>query len=71
MNESRHRIKIIMQGFSCAIVIIGLSLLCFATFKDFAEPTEKFKVVDKYRNCDVIRYTDPSNQWHYLLHCGL
>ena len=60
-----------MQGVTCAIVIAGLLLLGFATFKDSIEPVEKFKVVDKYKNCSVVRYTDPTNRWHYLLHCGL
>jgi hypothetical protein len=37
-------------------------------FKD-AEPVTKFKVVDQYEGCQVIRYTDPSNRWNYLLKC--
>jgi len=60
-----------MQAIACAIVITGLLLLGFATFKDSSDPAEKFKVVDKYKNCSVVRYTDPTNRWHYLLHCGL
>lgn len=35
-----------------------------------ANPPEKFVVVDKYKNCDVVRYTDRSNNWHYLLDCS-
>ena len=34
-----------------------------------SEPEEKFTVVDKYSGCEVIRYTDPSNRWHYFLDC--
>ena len=34
-----------------------------------SEPEEKFKVVDKYEECSVVRYTDPSNNWHYFLDC--
>lgn len=66
-----NTIRIIMQGVTCAIVIAGLLLLAFATFKRPAESVEKFKVIDKYKNCTVVRYTDPTNRWHYLLHCGL
>lgn len=60
-----------MQGVACAIVIAGLLLLGFATFKDTVEPTEKFKVVDKYKGCDVIQYS-PTNLAHYqyFLHCS-
>ena len=66
-----NTIRLIMQGVTCAIVIAGLLLLAFATFKRPTELVEKFKVVDKYKNCTVVRYTDPTNRWHYLLHCGL
>ena len=68
MTMIDHRTKLIMQGVACAIVIAGLLLLGFATFKD-AEPVTKFKVVDQYEGCQVIRYTDPSNRWNYLLKC--
>jgi len=34
------------------------------------EVKTKFEVVDKYNGCDVVRYTDHSNNWHYFLDCG-
>lgn len=34
------------------------------------QPTEKFKVVDQYKGCDVVRYTEPRNlDYHYFLDC--
>ena len=33
------------------------------------EPTQKFKVVDQYGPCEVVRYTDDTNRWHYFLDC--
>jgi hypothetical protein len=33
------------------------------------DTSEKFVVVDKYKKCDVVRYTDRSNVWHYMLDC--
>ena len=33
------------------------------------EAATKFEVVDKYDGCDVVRYTDRSNNWHYFLKC--
>ena len=68
MNEKNRRLRMIMSAFSCMIVITGLLLLAYATFKD-AGPVTKFKVVDQYEGCQVIRYTDPSNRWNYLLKC--
>jgi hypothetical protein len=60
--------EIIIKAITCAITIAALLLLGFATFKD-VEPAEKFKVVDQYQGCEVIRYTDPTNYWNYLLKC--
>ena len=68
MSEKNRRLRMIMSTFSCMIVITGLLLIGFATFKD-VEPIEKFKVVDQYQGCEVIRYTDPTNRWNYLLKC--
>ena len=63
-----HRTEMILKAITCAIFIAVLLLLGFATFKD-VEPVTKFKVVDQYEGCQVIRYTDPSNRWNYLLKC--
>jgi hypothetical protein len=53
--------------------VIGLFALIVLTIAIFA-PTEKdskerFKVVDSYHGCDIIRYTDDTNRWHYLMDC--
>lgn len=46
-----------------AIIIWGITLV------NHSEPTKKFQVIDQYKNCDVVRYTTPSNTWQYFLHC--
>ena len=66
-----HRTDMIIRAVATSIAILGFLLLTYAIVESNSEPVEKFKVVDKYKNCNVVRYTDPSNQWHYLLHCGL
>jgi hypothetical protein len=30
----------------------------------------KFEVMDKYKSCKVIRWTDPSSRWNYFLDCN-
>jgi len=66
--------KYFIQG-CCATILgfalVGLLALIFLTPDEPNKPVERFKVVDKYKNCTVVRYTDPTNRWHYLLHCGL
>jgi hypothetical protein len=36
------------------------------------KPRDKsnFEIIDTYKNCNVIRYTDPSSNWHYFLRCS-
>jgi hypothetical protein len=59
----------IIRAVVTSIAILGFLLLTYAIVESNSEPVEKFKVVDRYKNCEVVRYTDRSNQWHYLLHC--
>jgi hypothetical protein len=61
----------IIRAVVTSVAILGFMILTYAIIESNGEPIEKFKVVDRYKNCDVVRYTDPSNQWNYLLHCGL
>jgi hypothetical protein len=60
-------------------VIIGASTVILAFYMLKPEPQQpvasksNFEVVDTYsyenRNCSVIRYTNPSTTWVYLLDC--
>jgi hypothetical protein len=44
-------------------------LLVLVTSAD-PTPEKKFTVVDKYEGgCDVVRYTDETQRWHYFLDC--
>lgn len=60
-------------GMFYSVVICGLLILAFAIVFPSKEPgnktEEKFKVVDQYEGCNVIRYTDDTNRWHYFLKC--
>jgi hypothetical protein len=47
---------------------IGLLILVNGGGGENKEAT-KFEVVDHYKNCDVVRYTDPTQRWEYFLHC--
>lgn len=56
-------------AFSTAVIGIFLLLIVFLGSKE-EEPLSKFEVVDRYRGCDVIRYTDSTSRWNYLLDCN-
>jgi hypothetical protein len=54
----------VIGGF-CLIALIGI---IFAPGQE--QPIElKFKVVDSYHGCDIVRYTDRTNLWHYFMDC--
>ena len=60
------------KGASCAIAMMGVFTLIIATIgTPETDTSEKFVVVDKYKECDVVRYTDRSNTWHYMLDCPI
>lgn len=53
---------------------LGLGVVAFFIFMAvLLSPTEKsskFEIVDKYNECNVVRYTDVTNRWHYFLDCS-
>lgn len=63
-----YRTKAILQGVSGGIIVGIAFLILFITNLELT-PEQKFEIVDTYENCKVIRYTDPSHNWHYFLRC--
>lgn len=57
------------RGVAIAIGVAGVFVMLVAVTPK-PEPIEKFKVVDTYHGCDLVRYTDRSNSWHYFLKCN-
>ncbi len=54
------------------ICIFAIFAMLYGIFKPTTKEVveSKFEVVDKYQNCSVIRWTDPSNRWQYFLKCN-
>jgi len=46
-----------------------LTLFFYLLLNTTQQESPKFQVVDKYENCDVIRYTDTTQRWNYFLKC--
>lgn len=65
-----YRTEMIVKAIAWSVGVICFLLLTYAILENNSEPVEKFKVVDHYEGCNVVRYTDRSNQWHYLLKCN-
>jgi len=71
MQTDREAFNEFVRGVSFTLIVIG-TLMLFAAIvgSPEEEPQQKFKVVDKYKECDIVRYTDPSNRWNYFLDCN-
>jgi hypothetical protein len=53
------------------LAVLGLIVSMFNPVQEQpASNQDLFQVVDSYRGCDIIRYTDQSNRWHYLMKCN-
>lgn len=56
------------------IIFVFASLTLSTAFivEIFRQPIDrpKFQTVDKYKGCDVIRYTTPDNDYQYFLDCS-
>jgi len=65
------RAKMLAQSIIWSFVITAFILVLFAMiFQSPDTESEKFKVIDQYQGCDLIRYTDPwGSRYHYFLHC--
>ena len=70
MQTNKEAFQEIARG---AIVPTVVLVLFFAFILTLGEPEdvprEKFKVVDHYGTCAVVRYNDDTNRWHYFLDC--
>jgi hypothetical protein len=58
------------KGATFVIVVMGVFVLFIATIgTPKVEPEKKFVTIDKYEECNVVRYTDETQRWHYFLDC--
>lgn len=59
---------------SFSTIVVGLFVL-FIGLLNTSEPPQdgaespRLEVVDRYKGCEVVRYTDPSGRYTYLLDC--
>jgi hypothetical protein len=66
---------LITVGCSVGIIVLNIFFihtLLTSTSTDVKETKELYKVVDKYNNCDVVRYAPPNEErFHYFLNCDV
>jgi hypothetical protein len=70
MQTNKEAFLEFIRGVGLTFVVLGVFFAFILTLGDREEnPPEKYKVVDHYGTCAVVRYTDDSNRWHYFLDC--
>jgi hypothetical protein len=70
MQTNREAFLEFTKGATFVLTVFAVFGLILAVFSNSEEePREKYKVVDHYGTCAVVRYTDDSNRWHYFLDC--
>jgi len=74
-EEDKTALKELLRGFgvftgACGVFVIILIVL--AHFSSGGKPLESsFEVVDKYNECDVVRYAPHQvAEYKYFLYCG-
>ena len=69
-SDDKEFLKEFSRGVAFCIAVVGGVIMFVAIFGTVDKgPAEKFKVVDAYNGCNVVRYTDDSQRWHYFLDC--
>ena len=69
-KDDKEFLKEFSRGFAFCVAVVGGLLMFVSIFGTFEkEPQEKYKVVDHYGTCAVVRYTDDTQRWHYFLDC--
>lgn len=69
--------KRLLIAVGCSVGIIVLNIffihtLITSTSTDDKETKDLYKVVDRYNNCDVVRYDSPNEaRFHYFLDCNV
>jgi hypothetical protein len=70
MQTDKEAFREIVRGAIVPTVVLVLFFTFILTLGEPDDaPREKFKVVDQYGPCEVVRYTDDTNRWHYFLDC--
>jgi hypothetical protein len=69
-SDDKEFLKEFSRGVAFCIAVVGGVIMFVAIFGTVDKgPVEKYKVVDHYGTCAVVRYTDDSQRWHYFLDC--
>jgi hypothetical protein len=66
-----ERVACITLGLVAGFFVFGLPTFFSSMDKDNSRNKSKFQIVDRYKNCDVIQYSQNFvSSYKYFLHCS-
>jgi hypothetical protein len=70
MQTDKEAFWEIVRGGALGLGVVAFFIFMTVLLTPSQTESEKFKVVDQYNECNVVRYTDVTNRWHYFLDCS-
>ena len=71
-EQDKYALKEFLNGVALTLSVVGITMLIIGALSMNDTPTDKssFEVVDKYKECDVVRYApNQAATYRYFLHC--
>lgn len=62
-------LKPMIEGALVGALLSGTIIILGCVFTNGSDNSQKFKVIDSYHSCDIVRYTDLTNRFHYFMDC--
>lgn len=69
MTEYKNKKEILLTVVVFMSIIAGLAIAASTGPATKATTSPRFRTIDSYHGCDIVRYQDDSNRWHYFLDC--
>ena len=71
-EDDKYAFKEFRNGFALAIAVVGFGILIIGALAMNDTPIDQpsFEVVDKYKECDIVRYAPHQvAEYKYFLYC--
>ena len=70
-EEDKYALKEFRNGVALTLGVVGIAMLIIVTLSNNTPINESsFEVVDRYKECDVVRYTpNQAATYKYFLYC--
>lgn len=66
-----ERLACTTLGLTAGFVVFGLLSFFSSMNKDNSRDKSKFEIMDRYKNCDVVQYSQGfTTPYKYFLHCS-